>query len=214
MNKYEGILIDFDGVVSKTSVQNSIDFIYKFINSLQPISKEYIYNYSKAIMSFPLQQSLTVLFKSLGLESQLDNFYQKFHAFDKDPKAIRIEKDFYIFLSFLEKEGIDYKILSLASKERLNLLKLDSESRIYSLKDRSKADPNTFIQLTKDLGVKPKKWIYIDDSPVGLRAAKLSNFKTAMMINTVFTLKDYAMFETYIDFKITSLYSLQKKIRK
>ncbi len=214
MNKYEGILIDFDGVISKTSVQNSIDFIYKFINSVQPISREYIYNYSKVIMSFPLQQSLTVLFKSLGLDSHLDDFYKKFHTFDKNPKAIRIEKDFYNFVSFLEKEGIDYKILSLASKERLNLLKLDSESRIYSLKDRSKADPNTFLQLTKDLGVKPKKWIYIDDSPVGLRAAKLSNFKTAMMINTVFTLKDYAMFETFIDFKTTSLYSLQKKIRK
>ena len=207
------MLIDFDGVISKTSVQNSIEFIYKFINSLQPISREYIYNYCKVIMSFPLHQSITNLFNSLGLEGCLDDFYQKFQIFEKDPNSIKIENDFYLFLRFLEEDGIDYRIVSLASKERLSLLRLDSESRIYSLKDRSKADPNTFLHICKDLSIKPNKWIYVDDSPVGLRAAKLSNFKTVMMMNHVFTLKDYRMFKSFIDFKVTSLASLKKKIK-
>jgi HAD superfamily hydrolase (TIGR01509 family) len=208
--RYEGVILDFDGVISKTSVNNSIEFIYDFINKIKPINREYIINYCKSVMSFPLKDSIFFLIKSLGLENEIENLYREFHKFETNPRSISIEKDFYELVNYFEVKGIDFKILSLASNERLALLKISNTGRIYPLNNKSKANPKTYLELAKSLKINPKKWLYVDDSPIGLRAAKLSNFNTTMMINKIFTMKDYYLFKDIIDFKIKKLISLKK----
>jgi hypothetical protein len=74
----KGIFIDFDGVISKSSVRITIDFLHSFFNKREPISYNFVENYVKVVSCFPVEDSVKLLFKSLGMERYLKSFYKEF----------------------------------------------------------------------------------------------------------------------------------------
>lgn len=205
-----GIFIDFDGVISKSSVRVTINFLHEYINSIKPISYEFIENYVKSVLCFPVDESVTLLFNSLGIENKLEHFYLKFKKLDSDRAKIIIEQSFYDFIKFCNEKKIEYRFLSLASVDRLRLIKDLDMTKILKL-GHSKANPKTYLLALNSLKEYRLRWFQLDDSPLALRAGKLSGLKTIMMINDVFTTDDYKSSREFIDYKITS-FSDAKKI--
>jgi beta-phosphoglucomutase-like phosphatase (HAD superfamily) len=85
---------------------------------------------------------------------------------------------------------------------------------IYDLKGRSKANDNTFLEVANELNLNLNRCIYIDDNPLALRTGKQHNMTTIMMINDIFTLEDYHIFSSYIDYKINSFTELELIVTK
>jgi hypothetical protein len=198
-----GVLIDFDGVISKTSVRLTIDFVHQYINSIKPISYNFIENYVKSVLCFPVEDSVKLLFNSLGLEKKLADFFNEFKKLDSDNTKIKIENSFYNFIDFCNFSLIEYRILSLASEERLRLIENVNQKSILKV-EYSKANPKTYENVKKALQKVSTDWIHIDDSPLALRASKQAKIETIMMLNDVFTSKEYQFFKEYIDYKVSN----------
>ena len=206
----KGIFIDFDGVISKSSVRVTIDFIHHFFNQREPISYNFVESYVKIVSCFPVEDSVNLLFKSLGMERYLKNFYEEFENRDSDSSII-IEKAFYEFLDFCEKNSIEYRILSLASKKRLELIRNFNPKKILDIK-YSKANSNTYSTILKLFAKNKIEWFQLDDSPLALRSGKKAGLKTIMMLNDVFTIKDYNLNKEFIDYKTFSFNHIKKII--
>ncbi|NLW46563.1 MAG: HAD family phosphatase [Firmicutes bacterium] len=212
IKKPELVLIDFDGVISKNSVQLNIESAYKFINQYTPIPYEAILGYVKSTISFSMEHTISFLLSSLGIEDKFLGFKQE-QAFTKlyDNNLISIENDFYQFLDFCNQNSIRYLVYSSADKEvkRLStVIDRIGDDSIFNLKGRSKANYNTYLETAEELGINLKKCVYIDDTPLALRTGKLHGMTTVMMINDDFTIKDYKIFSSYIDYKINSFIEL------
>lgn len=207
----KGIFIDFDGVISKSSVRITIDFLHSFFNKREPISYNFVENYVKVVSCFPVEDSVKLLFKSLGMERYLKSFYKEFKALDSDSSRIIIEQTFYEFLDFCDKHSIEYRILSLASKNRLELIKGINPKRILGL-EYSKANSKTYASILKSFSKNKIEWFQLDDSPLALRSGKRAGLKTIMMLNDVFTIKDYQLNKEFIDFKTVSFNHIKKLI--
>lgn len=206
-----GVLIDFDGVISRSSVKNTIIFTHEYINKVQPIPYKFIENYIKLILSFPVESSVALLFDSLGLSSLIKDFYSRFNDLDLDSSRIVIDEEFYQLISFLEKNKLDYRILSLASKDRIKNIRNIDYSKIANV-GKSKADARAFSDFIKDMNF--FDWVQLDDSPIALRTGKLSGLTTVMMLNDIFTVADYRPFQQFIDYKTSSLTGFLKILKK
>lgn len=210
----EGFLIDFDGVISKNSVKNTLEFAFEYINSVTPINKEFIKDYFKKVLCFSPLPSVELLFTSLGIQDRMEDFFKKLKELDKDKTKIKIRPDFYSFMKFCDQHHIKYTILSLASSDRLKLIKGFLEELVYSLSGRSKADPMTFDKVIDDMKIVPNKWGYIEDTPIALRTGKLAKFKTFMMKNDIYDDREFNQFKSFIDYKVNSFLEIQKLFGK
>lgn len=210
IQKPELILIDFDGVISKNSVLLNIKSVYHFINQYTPLPFETILSFIKNTICFSMEQTVDFLFKSLGIEDKISEFYQEQLKFYNNPQ-IKIEDDFYDFIDFCEKNSINYLVYSSADKgvkgipEFINRIK----NKIYSLNGRSKANYHTYLEMVEELKIDLNKCIYIDDTPLALRTGKLLGMMTVMMINEIFTIEDYQVYSSFIDFRIKSFTELK-----
>jgi transposase InsO family protein len=132
-------------------------------------------------------------------------------ALDSDSSRIIIEQTFYEFLDFCDKHSIEYRILSLASKNRLELIKGINPKRILGL-EYSKANSKTYTSILKSFSKNKIEWFQLDDSPLALRSGRRAGLKTIMMLNDVFTIKDYQLNKEFIDFKTVSFNHIKKLI--
>jgi hypothetical protein len=209
VKKYRGVLIDFDGVISRSSVDNIIRFVHQYISRHTPIAMEFIHSFIKNVASFPPDLTIPMLLKSLGLENQIRHFYEEFHEFDNSQKFFSIEPDFAEFIEFCRRNDFQYKIFSLANPARLKVIGSELENSVYSLKGKSKADPRTFRELGLNASIDLKQWIYLDDNPVALRTGKLEGLNTVMMLNNVYTENDFYQFRDFINYRVTSFKEFQ-----
>jgi beta-phosphoglucomutase-like phosphatase (HAD superfamily) len=207
-HKKAGILIDFDGVISKNSIQMTCNFIHDFINRFTPIGSEYIENYIKVIASFPVADTVKLLFNALGIGDRLEQFQREFLEFDSDKNNFIICDDFEEFIEICHKNSIVYKVFSLATPERLRHIDCLDGDAVLALNNVSKADSATYTNLARDMGLNLKNWYYIDDNPMALRAGKLAGLITAMMTNNMYTEADYQIFKEFIDVRVTSFREL------
>lgn len=207
--KVKGILIDFDGVIAKNSFEVLADYCITFIkkkrNDVTEIPNAFIKNYLLYTTCFPFEPTMELLFHSLGLSNvELKELRQEIeNRNDYNGKKIIIEPDFYSFIDFCNSNEIDCKIVSLASPKRLSQLKLGPEY-IFPLNNNPKASKNTFNIIINKLHADPKKWFYIDDSPMALHCAKQIRLNTVLMKNRTFKKRDVEPFKSSIDFKINS----------
>jgi hypothetical protein len=114
-------------------------------------------------------------------------------------------------LDFCDKHSIEYRILSLASKNRLELIKGINPKRILGL-EYSKANSKTYTSILKSFSKNKIEWFQLDDSPLALRSGRRAGLKTIMMLNDVFTIKDYQLNKEFIDFKTVSFNHIKKLI--
>lgn len=209
----KGILIDFDGVISRNSVLVAQHFSYEFINSLEPIPFETFQSYFKLATCFSQEQAIKLFFTSLGLDNELPRFLEEFkslHSYNN--MTIEIDNNFSSFIDYCDKNDLKYSIFSLAEPERMQKLGLCDVDAIYPLRDMSKANKSVFLRVISDLDIVPGQWIYIDDNPLALRAGKRSGFHTVMMLNDVFTINDYHIYSNYIDHAVENFPELERYI--
>lgn len=201
-NEVQGFLIDFDGVIAGDSVRRTILFAYEFINSITPVNYQFLEDYFRKVLCFSPKPSVDLLFSGLGIEKHTADFFARLKKLDENSAQIVIDEMFYQFTEYCESNGAAWKILSLASSDRLRLLKNYQPDRIYSLDGRSKADPATFSSVIKDLNIVPDKWVYIEDTPVALRTGKLAGLYTIMRQNEIYNDREYEQFRNYVDFRV------------
>lgn len=206
----KGFIFDFDGTIAKDSAPKIVRFIYEFINKnskSQKVSFEYIKNYYKTSVSFNPQNSITLLFESLGISDKILEFKEQHDKIDLDSEFSKIQSSFFHILEVLKKKGIEYFVLSLASQTKLKNSNLAIADFDVVLK--SKSNPSIFKDIIKKKEiVNPSEWVYVDDSPLALSAAKSCGFTTVMMINEVFTEDDYRNSIDFIDYKIDDFLDL------
>lgn len=206
------ILIDFDGVISRNSILNNFKTAHHFISQHIPIPFEALFYFLKSTTAFSMQHTLDFLLSSLGIanltEVQRELLIRELY---KNNTTIEIEDGFYRFLDFCDDNLIRYLIFSSADKVIKEIPEFSSRigiKNIYNLNGRSKADYNTYSEVAKELKINLKKTIFIDDTPLALQVGKLHGMTTMMMINDVFTLEDFQIFKSYIDYKINSFSDL------
>ncbi|WP_024834400.1 HAD hydrolase-like protein [Ruminiclostridium josui] len=206
--KPQTVLIDFDGVISKNSVLLLFNCLHGFINRYTPFPREALLEFFKSTVSFPVKSSMELILTSLGIEDKIMELYREVSQMqDYGGTGIKIEENFYSFIDFCKKNSISYRIFSSASKnvKRFSeLLERVDNSCICNLKGRSKARYATFSETSQELNIDLKKCLYIDDSPSALMTGKLHGITTVMMLNDIFTLKDYGIFNEFIDYKVNS----------
>jgi putative transposase len=198
-NDFTSILANHDISISMDGKGRSLDNI--FIERLwRTLKYENIYRHSYETVQ-ELMESLRIYF----------NYYNRFKALDSDSSRIIIEQTFYEFLDFCDKHSIEYRILSLASKNRLELIKGINPKRILGL-EYSKANSKTYTSILKSFSKNKIEWFQLDDSPLALRSGRRAGLKTIMMLNDVFTIKDYQLNKEFIDFKTVSFNHIKKLI--
>lgn len=224
MNYIETIFIDYDGVISKNSMNLITNFMCDFINRFRPIDIDTIISYVKIVNCFSVNESIGLLFTSLGLEKEIDDFRVELDGL-KEYKGmcLKIEEDLCDFISFCNESNIKYRIFSLASGEKIyNTLNsyfnynqrhgyFDYDN-ILTCKNASKADPNLYKKIHDETGIDISHCLVIDDNPLTLIAAKQSGAYTSMMTNDIFNNYDYSIYKNYIDFVVSSFTKLKQII--
>ncbi len=210
--KPDTIFIDFDGVISKNSILYNFKSAYQFINQYISIPYDTVYSLLKSTTAFSMKNTLDFLLASFGItdisrkqQGQLiKNLY-------KNNIEVKIEDGFFDFIDFCEDNSINYFIFSsagLSIKGIPELVNRISNNCIYNLNGRSKVNPKTYQEAANELGLDLKKCLFIDDTPLALQIGKIQGMITVMMLNDVFTLEDYQIYSSFIDFKINSFTEL------
>jgi len=209
IQKPEMILIDFDGVISKSSILFNIKYFHRFINQYTPFPLKALICFLKSTLCFSMQHTISFFLSSIGLEDKILECYQTIESYDNIP--VKIEDDFYQFLDFCDRNLIHYLIYSSRDQSVKKFTEITNRignNRTYDLNGRSKANYNTFSETAKELAIDLNKCMYIDDMPLALRTGKLHGITTVMMLNDIFTLEDYQIFSNFIDYKINSFTEL------
>jgi len=214
-NKLTGILIDFDGVISKNSVTINLEFLHYFINKISPIPFETIKSYFKIANCFLQQPAVDLLFSSLGIKDHQELFLSELNSLKEfNNKKIKIEDDFDHFIKFCQKKNIRYKIFSLADKSKFSSIRSLTDNDIYQLTGKSKANISTYSSLQRELKIEIADWAMIDDNPLVLRAGNLSGLTTLLMKNDMYGINDHKDYEEFIDFKVNSFNEIQEILNK
>lgn len=202
LERIKYILIDFDGVISKNSLDITLSYTHDYINQNTPYHFDSLKNYYRSVNSFNLHEGVQYLFKSLGIEETLDEFNLNLVNLKQHKgQKINIEPDFLDFISFCKKIEIKSLLFSLADNKKIeNLLGYKPDYLIWPKKESSKANPKTYENIYNNiLQCSPKQIMIIDDDPIVLRSAKSSGLKTLLMKNTFFESFDLTDFNESID---------------
>lgn len=223
-NSIETVLVDFDGVISKSAVNMIIHFMRDFIYPYYPIDIKTVQEYVKIANCFYLEDSIELLFSSLGLKDKINAFALKLKDL-REHKGLTAEiaGDFYAFAQFCCERHIDYKVFSLSDVKKITGLlseyfEYKGGSRYFSLnnvlayKNASKANALTYRRIKDEFGIETDSCLIIDDNPLTLAAAKQEGLATGMMLNDIFTDDDYAAYKSQIDFKFGSFTDVMSKI--
>jgi histidinol phosphatase-like enzyme len=184
----EGIFIDFDGVISKNSLDVTLEYVTDYINEFTPIPVSFIKNYYRTVNSFPLFDALYLLFGSLGLTNKVNGLLENIKEIKEyKNESITVEEGFYHLVDFCKKNSIQYKILTMASLKKIQLFLANTPiENICCLNKRAKADCDTYSYIRKDYNINLNNWLLIDDDPLTLRTAALCGIKTILMKNSFF----------------------------
>lgn len=208
-DRIEGILIDFDGVISPNSIPEIVDFLFGYFQKHYPLDREFLLDYVRLVSPFSAQKSIFFLFDSLGLNHLIDDFAEKFSAFEQSGGSFSLAPDFLPFLDFLDDVHLEFKVFSLAGPERLNRYDGRLSDKIYPLTGSSKADTKTFDGLRGALSGDLSRWVYLDDNPLALYLGKTYGLTAVFMKTPVYGEKVYPFFLKNIEFTVNSFKELQ-----
>lgn len=211
------VIVDLDGVILKNSIVISLNFLYDYLaKKNQFVAYDTLQNFYKSINSFPLSLSLTLLFDSIGLSHLKTEFAIKLMKLKKFAgERILVDEGFFRLRQFCENNRIVLKIFSLSSVEKIKRFVPDvRECELLILPGASKAKASTFHLISSDLRIVPGDIVIVDDDPFVLRSADVAGLNTVMMMNSVFTEKDYRLYSSMVHFRVKSLDGLVNLIKR
>lgn len=209
-----GVILDFDGVISKNAMEIILEFTHGFIDSYVKIPRVFVENYVKNLSAFNAKAGVELVLSSLGLAGKIGKYFSELGSLvEYKGKKMSIEEDFRDFMKFCEDKGIICRFFSMAERSwaRLGLLgEFFNDRYFFSNIIHPKSNPVSFLQLKDEIGIPLENLLLVDDSPLALWSAKTAGLKTAFMSNKVFTGGDYKPYREVIDYRINSFNELKK----
>jgi beta-phosphoglucomutase-like phosphatase (HAD superfamily) len=199
------LLLDFDGVISRNSTADIMNATYAFISEFKDINRILFDELFKALVPFPLFESVNFFMSSIGLEDKKELLLSKIKTITHDTS------EFESLTAEWSELGFTIKIYS-SSRYYNNgntPFKSPYKNDLFIQTDsHSKIDPNSFRNIAADLDISPKNIIYVDDCPMAVCSAKSIGIHAVMLINNVFTMNDFKKTLNYNCQSITSLSQL------
>ncbi len=215
--KFDLLLIDFDGVISKNSVRVMLSIAHRAMNKLTPMPMGALIQALYSTSCQPPVVTSKLTFHSLGLsEKDLEKYFMELISTDEfEGEKIKIEEDFYSFITYCNDNDLKFKIFSTGSVDSsrfADVVKKYGNEIFYDLTDKYKSNPVIYKELLNEFELDPQKVLHIDDSPLALRTSKIVGMQTIMMLNDIFDEKQYDIYHEYIDHKVDTFNELQKYI--
>ena len=199
------LLLDFDGVISRNSTADIMNATYAFISEYKDINRILFDELFKALVPFPLFESINFFMSSIGLEDKKEFLLSKIKTITHDTSEFE-----YLITEWIEL-GFTIKVYSSSrhygngsspfKSPHINNLFIQTDSH-------SKINSNSFRNIASDLGISPENIIYIDDCPMAVCIAKSIGIHAVMLINNVYTINDFNKTLNYNCQSITSLSQL------
>lgn len=203
MKKY--LLLDFDGVISRNSTADIMNATYAFISEFKDINRILFDELFKALVPFPLFESINFFMSSIGLEDKKDLLLSKITKISHDTS------EFESLTSEWNELGYTIKIYSSSrhySNENHPFKSQLSNDIFIQTNSHSKINSNSFRDIATALDSSPGNIIYIDDCPMAVCIAKSIGIHAIMLINNVYTINDFNKTLNYNCQGITSLSQL------
>ena len=195
------VLIDFDGVILKNSLHLACKVLYNVMRLNTNIPYETVEQFVKLSNSFSPETTFPFFFQSLGLDRLQANVRNEIRRIaELHDGAANITPGFKNFITLLRDRSVEFRIFSLANSNRI-LKSLDYvlESEIYNLNNTSKADVKTFYTLLEVTNRNGDSILYVDDDPLALMTAKMTEINTVLMRNKFFSERDIFPYQPNID---------------
>lgn len=201
--KYQGFLIDMDGVIFRNSMEIGVRLIHSYLSARTPIAYQTVLSFVRFGNSHPPKEFYTHIFTALGIADSLGDFFQRLATFNGCRGAmLEMDKQFKPFVEMCLYTGIEYRIFSLAPVQRITAsVPFVGPDKIIAV-DGAKSNVATFHRLEEILPNRLNEWCLIDDDPFALRSAKLAGLGTCMMQNSVFGEQQYGEYAGFIDMKV------------
>lgn len=199
------LLLDFDGVISRNSTADIMNATYAFISEFKDINRILFDELFKALVPFPLFESVNFFMSSIGLEDKKELLLSKIKKITHDTS------EFEALAAEWGKLGFTIKIYSSSrhySNENSPFTSPLPHDLFIQTDSHSKINPNSFRSIAADLDIPPKNIIYIDDCPMAVCIAKSIGIHAIMLINNVYTMNDFKKTLHYNCKSITSLSQL------
>lgn len=183
-NKYKAIIFDCDGVIIDSEylfLENTINFLKKR-NIHQNISDVTKY------IGLPLDTIIKMIIAEYELKDSVEFVEQYFQSEDvvyNHPEKLKILNNLNMFLEWAKNKNIVCAIASSSPKDYvervvtiLNIKKYFKT--IVTIEDvkYGKPFPDVYIEACKRLNIKFNEAVAIEDSPVGIKAAKTAGLYT------------------------------------
>jgi hypothetical protein len=199
------LLLDFDGVISRNSTADIMNATYAFISEFKDINRILFDELFKALVPFPLFESINFFMSSMGLEDKKELLLSKIKTITHDTS------EFESLATEWSKFGYSIKIYS-SSRHYNNgssPFKLKHLNDLFIQTDsHSKINSNSFRNIANHLNISPENIIYVDDCPMAVCIAKSIGIHAVMLINNVYTINDFNKTLNYNCQSITSLSQL------
>ncbi|WP_024871224.1 hypothetical protein [Tolumonas lignilytica] len=199
------LLLDFDGVISRSSTADIMNATYAFISEYKDINRILFDELFKALVPFPLFESVNFFMSSIGLEDKKELLLLKIKEITHDTS------EFESLVAEWSKLGFIIKIYSSSRHYGDNNSPFTTqlpEDIFIKTDSHSKIDPNSFRNIAANLDVSPENIVYIDDCPMAVCVARSIGIKAIMFINNVYTMSDFKKTLNYNCKSITSLSQL------
>ena len=199
------LLLDFDGVISRNSTADIMNTTYAFISEFKDINRLLFDELFKALVPFPLFESVNFFMSSIGLEDKKELLLSKIKTITHDTS------EFESLTTEWSKLGYTIKIYS-SSRHYGNgssPFKSQLPNDLFIKTDlHSKIDSNSFRNIATGLDISPENIVYVDDCPMAVCIAKSIGIHAIMLINNVYTMNDFKKTLNYNCESITALSQL------
>ncbi len=199
------LLLDFDGVISRNSTADIMNATYSFVSEFKDINRILFDELFKALVPFPLFESVNFFMSSIGLEDKKEMLLSRIKKITHDTS------EFESLMAEWNKLGFGIKIYSSSRhySNESSPLKYQLPNNLFIQTDsHSKIDSNSFRKIATSLNISPENIVYVDDCPMAICIAKSIGIHAIMLINNVYTMNDFNKTLSYNCQSITSLTQL------
>lgn len=178
----DAVIFDLDGtLIDSMWMWKSIDIEY-----LARFGKEFPEDLQRSIEGMSFSETAVYFKQRFNLPDSLDQIKSDWNkmAWDKYENEVPLKEGVKEFLEYLKEQNILLGIATSNSKElaqlvikKLGILEYFTSIRTSCEVERGKPYPDIYLQVAKDLGVKPERCLVFEDVIQGVIAGKSANMK-------------------------------------
>lgn len=190
------IIFDYDGVIV-----NSETVVYEALRKLfSSFGHTMTWEYYMSHMGKPVETALRAYYQDFKFDMSFEDFLilRNKSVEDASKKNIRLLPNLLTLFKILTKKRLQLAIASSGTseyiKENLKRFEIDTYFQYITSHDevtKSKPDPEVFVKTLKKANVSSTEAIVIEDSPLGIQAAKNAGLFTIALTQNEGNLQTY-----------------------